>query len=103
MLGGEDSDTLETTKEVALIDFVISVTDMDVAEAVVSSLTASGRTEEEDGGGAALLLNALISAGLSSLVGLRVRVEPRVVVAQQVMSPQLPTPLPPSSVGPSSP
>ena len=93
MLGGEDGDILETTmKEVALIDFVISVTDMDVAEAVVSSLVASSRTEEDIGGGASLILNALISAGLSSLVGLRVRVEPEVVAQQLVMIPQTPPP-----------
>ena len=83
-----------------LLGFVVVVNDRDDAEAVIAAVTAASDPARPDQS----LLSALISAGISSLVGLRIEVEPE-VLPQQVERwppppPRLQLPMPPSGLPP---
>lgn len=89
------SDTLRpVTTEAALVDFVVTVTERNTAEAVIASVIAAAQPRAE---GAATLLDALMSAGLSSLVGLSTEIESDVESRQIESPPPAPPPLPPAA------
>ena len=86
--------------DAALINFVVVANDRDDAEAVIATVTAASDPARADQS----LLNALISAGLSSLVGLRIGVASEIMLQQVESSPPPPPllqlPLPPSGLPP---
>lgn len=92
LLGSDTSGDVPT--EAVVIDFVVAVSERITAEAVIASVIAAAQPGAE---GAATLLDALVSAGLSSLASLRVELEPEVESRPLESLPPPPPPLLPAA------